>query len=234
MLDIINNTSPILAAFLLGLLFSFDPCPMLTNIAAIGYVSRDISDKKRLFFRGMYYVLGRILALGILSFVLIWLLKMGGAILHLEIFFSQYGEIILIPVMIIAGLLLFFSDKITWLKVMFSAEKFEKRNKNDNFGAFLLGFLLSFGFCPTNAILFFGILIPMSASVSFGYFLPLIFAFATALPVVLVAGIMAFSLQNIDKLYKITDKYGKIIIKILGIIFVLIGVYLLFENILEL
>lgn len=37
-----NSTTPALTAFLLGLLTAISPCPLATNIAAVGYISKDI------------------------------------------------------------------------------------------------------------------------------------------------------------------------------------------------
>ena len=231
MLDFIQNTaSPILAAFLLGLLFAFDTCQILTNIAAIGYISRDVTNKRRLFIKCLYFVFGRIAVLGLLSFLLILLLKTGSEIFDFGHFFVHHGKTILIPFLLIFGILFFFSDKISWLKITFSTEKM-KNTKNDNFGAFILGAVLSLAFCPTNAMLFFGILIPLAASVSYGYFaLPLVFSVTTALPVILIVLIMVFSIKSIDKFYKITDKYSKIAIKITAVFFILAGLFLLAEH----
>jgi cytochrome c biogenesis protein CcdA len=68
-------------------------------------------------------------------------------------------------------------------------------------------------------------LIPMSASVAMGWIMPAVFALATALPVILVAWILAFSAG------KIGDVYGKIKVVqrwlnlIVGILFLVIGIY---------
>ena len=35
-----NSTMPVVTAFVLGLLTAVSPCPMATNITAIGYVGR--------------------------------------------------------------------------------------------------------------------------------------------------------------------------------------------------
>jgi len=231
MIDFIqNSTSPILAAFLLGLLFSFDACPMLANIAAISYIVRDLTNKKRLIIKCLYFIFGKILMLLVLSFALIFLIKSGSKIIDFGDFFLHYWEIILISALIIFGLLLLFAHKISWLKVMFSAEKFEKTAKKNNFGIFILGAVLSLAFCPTNAVLFFGILIPLSVSVSYGFLtLPIVFSLTTALPVILIALVMVFSIKNIDKFYKIADKYSKIAIKVTGILLILAGVFLLLD-----
>jgi len=232
MMDVIQNiNSPILAAFLLGLLFSFDACPMLANIAAISYISRDLTNKKRLIIKCLYFIFGKIFMLVVLSSALIFLIKSGTEILNFGHFFVNYWEIILISFLITFGLLLLFAHKITWLKIAFSAEKLEKNAKKDNFSVFVLGALLSLAFCPTNAVLFFGILIPLSVSVSYGFFvLPFVFSLTTALPVILIALIMVFSIKNIDKFYKIADKYSRTAIKVTGILLILAALFLLGEH----
>lgn len=37
-----GSAIPILTAFLLGLLTALSPCPLATNIAAVGYISKDL------------------------------------------------------------------------------------------------------------------------------------------------------------------------------------------------
>jgi len=175
----------------------------------------------------------------VLSSVLILLIKSGSKILNLGPFFLHYWETILISALIIFGVLLLFSHKISWLKVMFSAEKFDltckaeekNRRKKDNFGVFILGAVLSLAFCPTNAVLFFGMLIPLSVSVGYGFFvLPFVFSLTTALPVILIVLIMVFSIKNIDKFYKIADKYSTIAIKLTAILLILAALFLLGEH----
>lgn len=53
------------------------------------------------------------------------------------------------------------------------------------FGSFMLGFSFSLAFCPTMFILFFVTLMPIVLSSYYGFILPSIFAFGTALPLIL-------------------------------------------------
>ena len=57
-----SSTTPVLTAFLLGLLTAISPCPLATNIAAIGYIGKDIEDRRRVFLNGLLYTAGRIVA----------------------------------------------------------------------------------------------------------------------------------------------------------------------------
>ena len=62
-----NSSLPVVTAFLLGLLTAISPCPLATNIAAIGYLSKDIANKRQVFRNGLLYTLGRIVACSLLK-----------------------------------------------------------------------------------------------------------------------------------------------------------------------
>lgn len=55
-----SGTTPIVTAFLLGLLTAISPCPLATNIAAVGFIGKDIDDKHRVFCNGLLYTAGLI------------------------------------------------------------------------------------------------------------------------------------------------------------------------------
>ena len=66
-----DSSTPLFTAFLLGLLTAVSPCPLATNIAAVGYISKDVASKSRIFVNGMLYSFGRVLAYTLLGAVLI-------------------------------------------------------------------------------------------------------------------------------------------------------------------
>ena len=68
-------------------------------------------------------------------------------------------------------------------------------------------------------------LIPMSATAAAGYLLLVLFAVATALPVLIVAWILAFSVQRIGSFYGRMRTVQKWLNRIVGGIFVGIGIY---------
>lgn len=74
-----NSSTPLLTAFLLGLLTALSPCPLATNIAAVGFIGKDIEDRRKIFRNGLLYTLGRILAYTLLGVVLILILKEGSS-----------------------------------------------------------------------------------------------------------------------------------------------------------
>ena len=66
-----SSTTPAVTAFLLGLLTALSPCPLATNIAAIGYIGKHIESRKGVFVQGLLYTLGRTIAYTLLGVVLI-------------------------------------------------------------------------------------------------------------------------------------------------------------------
>ena len=71
----------------------------------------------------------------------------------------------------------------------------------------------------------FCMLIPMSATATAGYLLPVVFAIATALPVLAVAWILAFSVQQMGSFYGKMQKVQKWMNLIVGVVFIIIGIY---------
>ncbi|MDR1544005.1 MAG: sulfite exporter TauE/SafE family protein [Prevotellaceae bacterium] len=230
MLDFIQYTSPFISAVVLGIVFVLDPCALLSNIAAIGYISKDYANRRQIFRNYFFFVLGRIFTLGILGLLLVFLFKSSITWLNLTNFLNSYSEIIFIPFLIIIGLILLFADKISFLKITFSTQKLEKQNSNSLLQAFLFGSALSLVLCPTNIVLFFGMLIPLSINALAGNLLPFVFSISSSLPIIIIMLIMIFGINNIDKFYRIADKAGKYIIKISGVIFLLAGIYVFVEH----
>lgn len=70
--NLLDNTSlPVLSAFILGILTSISPCPLATNITAVAFISKDIENKRRVFYSGLIYTLGRAIsysAIGVIFF----------------------------------------------------------------------------------------------------------------------------------------------------------------------
>ena len=98
-----TSSFPLVTAFLLGLLTAISPCPLATNIAAIGYISKDVTNQRRIFRNGLLYTLGRILSYTLLGVVLILILKEGSSLFGIQKFIGKYGEMILGPALVIIG-----------------------------------------------------------------------------------------------------------------------------------
>ena len=224
MLD--SSTTPILTAFLLGLLTAISPCPLATNITAIGYIGRDIESKHRIFWNGLMYSLGRIISYTALGVVLIILINQGASVFSIQKTISNYGEIILAPALILIGLFMLFGDKLPLPKFGVNTQGKDHLKEKGSFGSLMLGILFALAFCPTSGVFYFGMLIPMSAEAqTTGYILPVVFAIATALPVIIVAWVLAYSVSGIGKVYNSIKTFQLWFSKVVALLFIAVGIY---------
>ena len=219
-----NSSTPVLTAFLLGLLTALSPCPLATHIAAIGFIRKDIEDRKRIFLNGLLYTLGRVLSYTLLGVILIMVLKGGASMFGIQQTVGVWGEFVLGPLLVAIGLFMLFADRLNLPKFGFNGNA-EGLVKKGGWGALLIGILFALAFCPTSGVFYFGMLIPLSATVPAGYLLPVVFAVATSLPVLVVAWVLAFSVQQIGRLYGRMQVLQRWMNLLVGGVFILTGIY---------
>lgn len=211
---------------LLGLLTALSPCPLATNIAAIGFIGKDIENRRRIFWNGLLYTLGRILSYTLLGVVLILILilKEGSSMFGIQKTIGSWGELVLGPLLFVIGLFMLFGDRLNLPQFGFQGNA-EGLARKGGWGALIIGALFALAFCPTSGVFYFGMLIPMSATATAGYLLPVVFAIATAIPVLVVAWILAFSVQQLGSFYGKMQKVQKWMNRIVGVLFIVIGIY---------
>lgn len=219
-----NSNIPVITAFLLGILTAVSPCPMATNITAIGFISKDIENKHRIFINGLLYTLGRTISYTVLGFILIPILREGASIYAVQKFISTYGGMILPLALIIIGILMLNVIKINLPKMSIGGTKLGNKSKG-GWGALLLGILFALAFCPSSGIIYFGMLIPMSAAESGGYLLPVVYAVATGLPVIIVAWLLAYSMAGLGKFYNRMQVFEKWFRIVVAVLFIGTGIY---------
>lgn len=202
---------------------------MATNITAIGFISKDIGNRNKIFLGGLLYTLGRVVAYTVLGIILISILKEGSSMFSLQKGISKYGEILIAPVLIFVGVFMLFGDRLNLPKFGFSGTGKAEKLKG-NLGSLLLGVLFALAFCPTSGLFYFGMLIPMSAAEPGGYLLPIVYAVATGLPVILVAWILAYSVAGIGKFYNRIQVFQKWFNRVVAVLFIAVGIYYAYIN----
>ena len=65
-----NSSMPWLSAYLLGLMTAISPCPLATNITAVGFIGKEIENRNRVFLNGLFYTLGRAISYTTLAAVI--------------------------------------------------------------------------------------------------------------------------------------------------------------------
>jgi sulfite exporter TauE/SafE len=221
-----NSQVPFITAFLLGLMTAISPCPLATNISAIGFIRKDIENRKKVFFYGLIYTLGRTISYTVLGVIMILILKQGASVFKIQRAISMYGELFIGPLLIVIGIFMLGIIKFNFSLTGGLAAKAEKKAGGGNYwGVLFLGVVFALAFCPYSGVLYFGGLIPLSVSSTAGYFLPVVFAVATGLPVIIFAWIIAFSVGSIGGVYNKMKVFEKWFRKVVAIIFVGVGVY---------
>ncbi len=216
-----NSSIPFVTAFVLGLLTAISPCPMATNITAIGFISKDVEDRRRVFLNGLVYTAGRALAYTLLAVVLFFSadrLKISG-------FFQQYGEKFIGPLLIIIGVLMLDLIKIKFPGFSRLTGKMQKRGFKNYWDVLLLGFVFALAFCPYSGVLYFGMLIPMTISSASGLYLPVVFAIATGIPVIIFAWLLAYTVSGVGSLYNRMKTFEIWFRRVISVLFIGVGIY---------
>lgn len=216
-----NSTMPWLTALLLGLMTAISPCPLATNITAIGFISRDIESRKRVFINGLLYTLGRAITYTVIAFIIFIgadQLKFGG-------FFQRYGEKIVGPLLILIGIFMLDLIKINFPGFNKLKSGMQDKKKWGYLDAILLGLVFALAFCPYSGVLYFGMLIPLTVTSASGLYLPIVFAIATGIPVIIFAWILAYTISGLAGFYNKIKIFEFWFRRIIAVVFILVGIY---------
>lgn len=221
--NILDSTqTPILYAFILGLMTAISPCPLATNITAIAYISKDIENKNKIFANGLIYTLGRAISYTLIGLILF----LGASKFEISRLFSSSVEKFLGPFLIIIGVLMLDIFHIKFPSFGKLTEKMQgKLKKGSWLSALFLGIVFALAFCPYSGVLYFGMLIPMTITSASGLYLPIIFAIATGLPVIIIAYLLAFSVSSIGNFYKKIQSFQLWFNRFVAITFIVVGFY---------
>lgn len=200
---------------------AISPCPLATNISAIGFISRDLKDSKRVFISGLVYTLGRVISYTGLALIIFF----GASKMNVSMLFQGWGEKLLGPVMILIGLFMLDLIKIKFPGLSGLTNKIGENSKGSYWSTLLLGMVFALAFCPYSGVLYFVMLIPISVASASGLYLPVLFAIATGLPVLIFAWLLAYAVGNVGKLYNRIKTFELWFRRVVSIIFIAVGLY---------
>ncbi len=216
-----SSTFPILTALILGLMTAISPCPLATNITAVGFISKDIQNRNRVFINGLVYTLGRSLSYTILAIILFY----SADQFRVAGFFQRYGEKIIGPLLILIGFFMLDIIRINFPGLTSLTDKFSKKGVGSYWGVLLLGIIFALAFCPYSGVLYFGMLMPLTISSSEGLILPLVFAVATGIPVIIFAWLIAYTLSGVGGIYNKIKIFETWFRRTVAVVFLLVGLY---------
>ena len=240
------------AALYLGVLTSISPCPLATNIAAISYVGRKVGDSRSVMAAGLLYTLGRCLLYLALA---VLLAATAMSIPAVSLFLQKYMHLVLGPIFLLLGM--FLVGLITTnLGGASMTEGMQKRvDTMGVWGALPLGRAVCRVVLPDFGGM---VLRPDGADYGFrgwgdhrsigqgGYqpclrrpcpaarwSLPVIYGVGTALPVLLVAFLLAYSAKSVGKTYNMLAKIEWWARQVTGWVFILAGIYFSLKYVFE-
>lgn len=218
-----SSNIPVLTALLLGLITAIAPCPMATNIAAVAYISRRVTDRKYAVITGSLYTLGRMFSYTLLGILII---TVGLEIPWLSSIIQDVGEKVLGPLLIVVGVLMLFIERLSFGTGGGRLASLGGKVADwGMIGGFLLGVIFALAFCPYSAVLFFGALIPVALKSTGGVALPAVFAFGTGLPVLIFGTLLSLGVAGVATWLNAITRVERIIRIIVALIFIAVGIY---------
>lgn len=220
--NLLDSTSlPMLSAFILGLMTAISPCPLATNITAIAYISKDLENKNKVFLNGLIYTAGRALSYTALGIILFF----GASTFNVAQLLQGWGEKLLGPILLIIGIYMLGLIKINLPGLGNIGNSMQNNKKKGFWQVLLLGIVFALAFCPYSGMLYFGMLIPMTISSASGLLLPLIFALATGLPVIILAWMLAYTVNEVGSFYNKLRVFELWFRRVIAVVFILTGFY---------
>ena len=220
-----SSSMPWLTAILLGLMTAISPCPLATNITAIGFISKDLEDRNRVFYNGLFYTLGRAISYTLIPLIIF----IGADQFKFSGFFQRYGEKIIGPLLLIIGVFMLNIIRINFPGLSGLTSKMETRKSWRFIDALLLGMVFALAFCPYSGVLYFGMLVPMTVTSASGLYLPVLFAIATGIPVIIVAWVLAYTVSGIGGVYNKIKVFELWFRRVIAVVFIIVGIYYIFR-----
>ncbi|MCX7922287.1 MAG: sulfite exporter TauE/SafE family protein [Clostridia bacterium] len=217
-----SSTIPILTAFLIGILGSTAPCQITTNLGAIGFLTKESTNKRKLLNNTLWYTLGKIIVFMFFGLLIsVFSLEIQKISIPLFSFVRRFMGLFVAFI----GLYIIGVFKLNGLIGNTIVGKSQSIVRRFNLlpPSFIMGVIFSLAFCPTLFWLFFGLVIPLSIKSSFGFILPVFFALGTLAPLAIVVPLISLGRGRINENLKIYRKFQKVLRVIGGTILVLIG-----------
>ncbi|MBM4032237.1 MAG: sulfite exporter TauE/SafE family protein, partial [Planctomycetes bacterium] len=187
-----------------------------------------VGSPRQVLLSGLLYTVGRTLAYVVLAALIV-----GGLLYKVDVAaaLSRYMNRLLGPILILVGIVLLRLVEFSF-RGFAPGEGTQRRvDAMGVWGAGLLGMLFAVAFCPVSAALFFGSLLTLALRSQSSVLLPSLYGVGTALPVVAVAVVLAFSAQSVGKVFQRLTQFERWARWTTGAVFILVGGYFCFTYI---
>ena len=218
----------VISAFILGLLVALNPCQLAINLSALTYLKARSEDGRELRRKGIIYILGRTFSYSLLGIILMLFIRKGLSIGNVQHWLSRGEALLPFLLFALAAFLLYrtFHHHQHHGGECHNCGTAIRRSGPS--GALVLGLLLAFAFCPESAIIYFGTVIPLSVANAMGWVALIMFAFAAAVPVIILLWFMQSATKHATRFQHRFSHFQQWVDGLMALACVAAGVWMLF------
>lgn len=170
-LALVTSSTPFVAVAVMALLVAINPCPLATVVSSLLFLTGQQTNRRRGWWLTTLYALGRALLYFSLGLLSAWLLRTSIQTLQLQEQILYGLEHWLGPLIILLGVLLWMFGRHDHHdhqheEQTHQAEDHEQSLERQgawSWRALWLGFSSALFFCPATGLIYFGVLVPMTA-----------------------------------------------------------------------
>ena len=171
LLALVTSSTPFVAVVVMALLVAINPCPLATEVSSLLFLTGRQTSRRQGWWIATLYALGRALLYFSLGLLSAWLLRTSIQTLQLQAQILYGLEHWLGPLIILLGVLLWMFGRHDHHdhqheEQTHQAEEHEQSLERQgawSWRALWLGFSSALFFCPATGLIYFGMLVPMTA-----------------------------------------------------------------------
>lgn len=244
LLALVTSSTPFVAVVVMALLVAINPCPLATVVSSLLFLTGRQTNRRRGWWLTTLYALGRALLYFSLGLLSAWLLRTSIQTLQLQAQILYGLEHWLGPLIILLGVLLWMfgrhdhHDHHHEEEPTHQAEDYEQSLERQgawSWRALWLGFSSALFFCPATGLIYFGMLVPMTAQAdgAVGLLYLGLFALLTASVAYPVYGLIRMGLSRLAHFAGDMQRWRKWLSVGISLLFIVMGVVITLVHLLH-
>lgn len=250
LLALVSGSTPFVAVVVMALLVAINPCPLATVVSSLLFLTGRQTSRRQGWWIATLYALGRALLYFSLGLLSAWLLRTSIQTLQLQEQILYGLEHWLGPLIILLGVLLWLFGRLDHHdhhnhqneEPTHQAEEYdlEQRQPLERQGAWSwralwLGFSSALFFCPATGLIYFGMLVPMTAQAggAVGLLYLGLFALLTGSVAYPVYGLIRMGLSRLARFAGDMQRWRKWLNVGISLLFVVLGVVMTLVHLLH-
>lgn len=243
LLALVTSSTPFVAVVVMALLVAINPCPLATVVSSLLFLTGQQTNRRRGWWLTTLYALGRALLYFSLGLLSAWLLRTSIQTLQLQEQILYGLEHWLGPLIILLGVLLWLFSRHDHHDHQHEdpthqAEDHEQSLERQgawSWRALWLGFSSALFFCPATGLIYFGVLVPMTAQAggAEGLLYLGLFAILTASVAYPVYGLIRMGLSRLAHFAGDIQRWRKWLSVGISLLFIVMGVVITLVHLLH-